>query len=410
LLKQVKVDWNSIEDNNEIKILEKYAIENRLVSLIFVFTAAFSLCFFIIVELIPVILDAAMPMNTSRLRKVKIDFEFFIDEKQYFYIYFIYEIITLLIGMFTVLATGSLSLAFLRHCCATFKIARFSTFFMNIMNKWYSAIMLISVISLSCSLFRLKQLLEQIQDDWNSLKDKLEINIIEKYACNARLFTIILIVYCYFGLIFCGIFQFLPMILDVILPLNDSRPCKLFVVTEYFVNQEKYFYVMLLHETLAYIVGTATLCSTSATIMTCILHTCALFKIARFAELLTSSFAVLFFILIIIGVSSLSFNLFQFLQLITFTKNINQAFIVATLIFLHLNYMFVANYGGQELLNHGLKLFKATYNGLWYAAPLRTQKLLLFIMQKGTINVSLTCGGIFVASLEGFATVKLRLL
>lgn len=37
----------------------------------------------------------------------------------------------------------------------------------------------------------MKQLLEQIQDDWNSLKDKLEINIIEKYACNARLFTIV---------------------------------------------------------------------------------------------------------------------------------------------------------------------------------------------------------------------------
>ncbi|KYN27639.1 hypothetical protein ALC57_02937, partial [Trachymyrmex cornetzi] len=404
LLKQVKIDWNSIEDNNEIKILEKYAIENHLVSLIFAFTAAFSLCFIIIVELIPVILDAAIPMNTSRLRKVKINFEFFIDEKQYFYIYFIYEIITLLIGMLTVLATGSLSLAFLRHCCATFKIARFSTFFMNIMNKWYSAVMLISVISLSCSLFRLKQLLEQIQDDWNSLKDKLEINIIEKYACSARLFTIILIVYCYFGLIFSGIFQYLPIILDVILPLNDSRPCQLFVVTEYFVNQEKYFYVMLLHETLAYTVGTATLCSTSAIIMTCILHTCALFKIARFAELLTSSFAVLFFILIIIGVSSLSFNLFQ----------VSNAYIIsyfiAILIFLHLNYMFVANYGGQELLNHGLKLFKATYNGLWYAAPLRTQKLLLFIMQKGTTNVSLTCGGVFVASLEGFATVKLRLL
>jgi len=36
----------------------------------------------------------------------------------------------------------------------------------------------------------LKILLEQIQDDWNSLKDKLEIDIIEKYACNMRLFTI----------------------------------------------------------------------------------------------------------------------------------------------------------------------------------------------------------------------------
>ncbi|KYN05348.1 hypothetical protein ALC62_03633 [Cyphomyrmex costatus] len=205
--------------------------------------------------------------------------------------------------------------------------------------------------------------------------------------------------YCYFGLIFCGIFQYLPIILDVILPLNDSRPCQLFVVTEYFVNQEKYFYVLLLHEVLAYIIGTITLCGTSATIMICIVHACALFKIAscrienaikkstliipsprkeyffyrrtvhavvmhqratKFVELLTSSFAILFFILIIVGVSSFSLNLFQFLQLITFTKNISQAFIVAIWIFFHLNYMFIANYGGQELLNHGLKLFKAT--------------------------------------------------
>jgi len=34
LLKQIKLDWNSIEDNSEIRILEKYANENRLLSLI----------------------------------------------------------------------------------------------------------------------------------------------------------------------------------------------------------------------------------------------------------------------------------------------------------------------------------------------------------------------------------------
>ncbi|XP_025073272.1 uncharacterized protein LOC105423827 [Pogonomyrmex barbatus] len=294
----------------------------------------------------------------------------------------------------------------------------------------------------------LKQLLEQIQDDWSSLKDKLEINIIEKYACNARFFTIIVMVYCYFGLLLCGIFQCLPIFLDIILPLNESRPCQLFVITEYFINQEKYFYATLLHEGLAYTIGTTALCGTSVTIMICILHACALFEIAscrienaieenilmipspqreyilyrkivhavvmhqrasKFAELLTSSFTTLFSILIVIGISSLTFNLFQFLQLITIMKNTTQTFIIAVLIILHLNYMFIVNYGGQELLNHGLKLFKATYNGLWYAAPLHTQKLLLFIMQKGTMNIGLTCGGIFVVSLEGFATVKLIL-
>lgn len=63
-------------------------------------------------------------MNESRPRKIKLDFEFFIDEEQYFYIYLIHEIIVVIIGIFSILATGTLSMAFLRHCCATCKIAR----------------------------------------------------------------------------------------------------------------------------------------------------------------------------------------------------------------------------------------------------------------------------------------------
>lgn len=35
----------------------------------------------------------------------------------------------------------------------------------------------------------MKQLLEQVRNDWRLLKNKLEIDIIEKYACNSRFFT-----------------------------------------------------------------------------------------------------------------------------------------------------------------------------------------------------------------------------
>ncbi|XP_028050497.1 uncharacterized protein LOC105836908 [Monomorium pharaonis] len=133
-------------------------------------------------------------MNESRPRKIKINFEFFIDEQQYFYIYLIHEIILVIIGMFTIIGTGTLSMAFLKHCCATCKIAsnlientvtkhtlsiptcqkthvmyqkinravhihrkslQFSTFLMNIMNKWFFFMVMISVMSLSCNLFRL---------------------------------------------------------------------------------------------------------------------------------------------------------------------------------------------------------------------------------------------------------------
>jgi len=89
----------------------------------------FVIFFIIIIELIPVILDAVTPMNKSRPRKVKIDFELFIDEEQYFYIYLMYEIVTLIIETFTVLGPATLSFALFRHCCANFKIARYVLIF-----------------------------------------------------------------------------------------------------------------------------------------------------------------------------------------------------------------------------------------------------------------------------------------
>ncbi|XP_072744232.1 uncharacterized protein [Anoplolepis gracilipes] len=254
-----------------------------------------------------------------------------------------------------------------------------------------------------------KQLLEQIRSDWKLLKNKLEIDIVEKYACNFRLFTVTVIVFCLFNGFICVICQLLPIILNIIIPLNESRPCQLIVITEYFVNQEKYIYAMLLHELIAAFIVMTAIFGTAVTIMMYIFHACALFAVARFTEFLTSTFMVSYAILIIVGICSLSFNLFQFLESVTLTNNINEASIFALFIITHLIYLFFANCAGQEITDHGIKLFKATYNGLWYATPLHTQKLILFIMQKGTRNVTIGCGTLFIASLEGFAMVKLKI-
>ncbi|KAH0945331.1 hypothetical protein HN011_000477 [Eciton burchellii] len=289
-----------------------------------------------------------------------------------------------------------------------------------------------------------KRLLEQIRDDWNLLKDKIEINILKKYAWYAKFLTVMAIVFCYSTLFFGLILQFLPLILDVISPLNKSRPFQLIVITEYFFNHEKYFYAILLHEMLAVYLAATALCGISTTFMSYILHGCALLKVAsyrmeniiernilafpsprkeyflykrivhaviihqraiKFIEIFTSSFATSYDILIIIGIGSLSINLFQFLQLTTLTKKTDETSIIIVLIITHLGYMFAGNYGGQKITDHGTKLFQAIYNGPWYVAPLHTQKLILFIMQKGKIQVTLTFGSIFVASLEGFATL-----
>ncbi|XP_019889293.1 uncharacterized protein LOC105285737 isoform X3 [Ooceraea biroi] len=291
---------------------------------------------------------------------------------------------------------------------------------------------------------KVKQLMELIDNDLDLLKDDLDIDIIKKYADNVRFMTIIAMVFCHFGISCYLTLQLLPLILDVIVPLNATRSLKLITITEYFVNREKYACAILLHEMLTVYVGAITTCSTGLIFMAYILHGCALLKIAsrrmkhaiqknilampnpvkeyllyqrivdivfvhrrviQFHELSVSSFMISFAFLIIIGVTSLSLNLYQLLQLMTVTYDFGEISVIFILVVFHVNYMFVLNYGGEEVQNHGMELFQATYNGLWYAAPLRTQKLILFIMQKTTVKITLVCGGIFVASLEGFVTL-----
>jgi len=46
------------------------------------------------------------------------------------------------------------------------------------------------------------------------------------------------------------------------------------------------------------------------------------------------------------------------------------------------------------------------YNVEWYVAPLHIQKMILFLLQKGTKTFHLILGGIFVASMESAATVR----
>jgi len=46
------------------------------------------------------------------------------------------------------------------------------------------------------------------------------------------------------------------------------------------------------------------------------------------------------------------------------------------------------------------------YNIDWYMASLRVQKLILFLLQKGSTDFKVNIGGLFIPSLEGFAMVE----
>ncbi|XP_050466662.1 uncharacterized protein LOC126859428 [Cataglyphis hispanica] len=110
-------------------------------------------------------------------------------------------------------------------------------------------------------------------------------------------------------------------------------------------------------------------------------------------------------LLIIFGVLTLSFNIFQMFQVATSGYNAEQFLSQFIIVLACTLYMFLSNFVGQEIINHNNEVYGTAYNICWYTAPLHIQKLILFLLQRGSKSFSLNVGGLFVASLECFATL-----
>jgi len=57
-------------------------------------------------------------------------------------------------------------------------------------------------------------------------------------------------------------------IANIVLPINESQPHYLYIVTKYFVNQEKYFYLILFHIRTLFFIGEFVLSAMEMTFFT----------------------------------------------------------------------------------------------------------------------------------------------
>ncbi|KAH0945343.1 hypothetical protein HN011_004099 [Eciton burchellii] len=207
-LEHMQFDWKMCANNNAeyLKIFEEYLFESYIM--------AFSACIFILLgvfvfltgECRTIILDIIIPMNVSRLRKLEVDFEFFINKQRYFFLYFLQEILGVNVGICSIISTGTFLITIAKHCCAMYKIAsnliqdiailhalpatqkiqfmhqniclsvyihrrtlKFCKYLLISLNLWYCPLLLICVLSLSCILFRLYNAIMQFNDFYDIL-------------------------------------------------------------------------------------------------------------------------------------------------------------------------------------------------------------------------------------------------
>ncbi|XP_028045364.1 uncharacterized protein LOC105839372 [Monomorium pharaonis] len=77
----------------------------------------------------------------------------------------------------------------------------------------------------------------------------------------------------------------------------------------------------------------------------------------RLCKLLLSKIETMLFCLIIIGVIGLSFSLFRIFQIISSEENVEEIFMPFLLSICIIVYMFIANYIGQDLIDHNSHIY-----------------------------------------------------
>ncbi|XP_026828834.1 uncharacterized protein LOC105285757 isoform X1 [Ooceraea biroi] len=337
------------------------------------------------------------------------------------------------------------------YCCHVF--SQFASFLTTTCNmecilKRFSYISITFVFIMNYYSFyfnseAVKQMLEHIQLDWKMYGNSDAMKIFEEYLFESYIFTL-LTYFCFLlAASVMATIECRSIILDIIIPMNESRPRKIEMDLEFFVNEEQYLFLYLMQEGLGVGIGAWSVITTGTILTTVAKHSCATYKIVsyliqntvtihtlqlpivqriqymhrniclsvyihrrtlEFCKSLLLSFDIWYFPLLLVGVVSLSCILFRLYNAIIHFNDFYDIVLSCALLFCYLIYMLMANFLGQSYSEHSIELLEFTYDTLWYVAPLPIQKLFL-MMQTSIRSHKVVMGGVFVMSIEGFSTM-----
>ncbi|XP_029168291.1 uncharacterized protein LOC114938467 [Nylanderia fulva] len=128
----------------------------------------------------------------------------------------------------------------------------------------------------------MQKLIDMIKHDWNMLKSRTEYEIILRYTSVGTFYAHMFALIIYSSVIFVAFVHLIPNFLDLLEPLNQSRPHQLVILCEYFVDSDEYFYPILLHWIVCFFILLSTLLSTTSIHVACIQHICGMFEIASY--------------------------------------------------------------------------------------------------------------------------------
>nr|XP_050864604.1 uncharacterized protein LOC127070541 [Vespula vulgaris] len=303
---------------------------------------------------------------------------------------------------------------------------------LNVVIKYYT---------FDLSILDIKLLMDNMMMDWSMLKSKEEIEIMKKFARLGRLYTLGYTIYIYIFMSLFLLVTFIPPLMDIIIPLNESRHMELPVLGEYFLDEEKHFYLIYCHMAVTITISITILIATDTQLMVFCCHVSGAFAVVgfrlehflrnditldelselqrrecykhvslsinghkralEFVKRMESLFSYSLLMQCGLNIVCMSICLYQIIKLYDNSVETIKfiAFFIGELI-----HLFVTSLSGQTIIDHSSDVYFKAYSGLWYEAPIEVRKLLILIMRRSLEPSRLTAGDIFIYCLDGFAT------
>ncbi|XP_070165316.1 odorant receptor Or2-like [Polyergus mexicanus] len=296
---------------------------------------------------------------------------------------------------------------------------------------------------------KFQRLYETMENHWNIFTNEFEVQIMKTYSGISQRFTV-----SYSMLIYVMMSMFItipslgPIFLDIVLPLNESRPRHFAVYAEYGIDQNKYFVEIFLYTTIMITVGMTIMVSVDTMHIACTAHACSLFQVVgqqienvaahevyetgndankeyelfnekmiyqkyivclkkhqlalEYVDILNDTHKIvgISFSLLIGAVFSLLgvrivYVLDQVGEMIRFTFIIMGALLQ----------LMILCYSGQKLMNESQNIFHRVYAAKWYKFSPRLRSLLIITLYRSVVPCKLTAGNLFPLSMPLFAAV-----
>ncbi|XP_016836814.1 odorant receptor 49b isoform X3 [Nasonia vitripennis] len=281
---------------------------------------------------------------------------------------------------------------------------------------------------------RIMQIHKQIAKNWSTLTDSEEQSILIKHSKQGKIVTILYLVYLYAaGFAFSQV-SMVPVILDYIWPLNESRPKILIVHAEYIIDPLQYYFELYGAYCILTFVNLTVLISIDTAFSSIVYQNLGVFSIVKnrlnavtkrpnekkdnayelivgairlhnsalqFNDLIEMSYRKTFLIILGYTILFLSVGGVILIEQTNIMQFIRLAMIEVG-VMIHLLYL---SYPGQKVLDYSSSICQESYTNEWYLISKKSKILLKFMMLRCIKPSVLTAGGLYIMNYENYGII-----